>query len=67
VQFRPRPRWRVLNDLIDKLETLPAHHPDRLQPIETILGLRGELDAPRGNVFAGTWRPAWPLDHRGHR
>jgi len=44
VEFRTRPKWRVLNDLIDRLETLPANHPDRGRLIRMILGLRGEID-----------------------
>jgi hypothetical protein len=29
MEFRTRPKWRVLNDLIDRLETLPANDPER--------------------------------------
>jgi hypothetical protein len=54
MEFRTRPKWRVLNALIDTLETLPANDPDRPQIIRTILRLQGEVDAsPQGDLFAG--------------
>ena len=62
MEFRSRPKWRVLNDLIDKLETLPANDPDRQRLIRTILSLQGELDtSPQGDLFADVTR----LDDNG--
>ena len=58
MEFRTRPKWRVLNDLIDKLETLPANHPDRGSLIRMILGLRGEIDgSSQGDLFARATSP----------
>jgi hypothetical protein len=58
VEFRTRPKWRVLNDLIDRLETLPANHPDRERLIRMILGLRGEIEGSRqGDLFARATSP----------
>ena len=53
MEFRTRPKWHVINDLIDRLETLPANDSGRQRPIRTILSLQGELDAsPQGDLFA---------------
>ena len=41
--FRTRPKRRVLNDLVAKLEILPANDPDRPQLIRVINSLRREL------------------------
>jgi hypothetical protein len=54
MEFRTRPKWRVLNDLIDRLETLTADNPERQRLIQTIRSLQGDFDAsPQGDLFAG--------------
>jgi hypothetical protein len=62
MEFRTRPKWHVINDLIDRLETLPANDPERQRLIRTIRSLQGDLDAsPQGDLFAGATR----LDDNG--
>jgi hypothetical protein len=44
MEFRTRSRARVLDDLTDKLRTLPQDHPDRPRLIRMIVGLRDEIE-----------------------
>jgi len=53
-EFQTRSKRRVLDDLVAKLETLPANHPDEMRLIRMILGLRHELECGppiQGDLF----------------
>jgi hypothetical protein len=43
-EFQTWSKRRLLDDLVAKLEALPANHPDQPRLIRVIIGLRRELE-----------------------
>jgi hypothetical protein len=47
VEFRTRPMSRVLEDLIEKLRSLPKNHPDRPHLTRMVIDLSREIERRR--------------------
>ena len=53
MELRARSKSRVLDDLVEKLRTLPRNHPDRPHLIRMIIHLSRETVRPAGQTHLG--------------